>query len=182
MAIPIDKKDIAAAKQKLNQEIRKFMIETGKKFEVFFSDKLDTLCVGRKHHSPQGAYPYRETGSLQASVGYEVTSNNSINVGVVRDVRLDGKKRNPMIYGAELEYQMYRKMVQRAWEEFWPTIDHRILFKIGAKVTRELEFVQTKGKAFSTIPTVIELQDIGDFVATKPTMMGREIYQKTMFG
>lgn len=166
------------SKAELDRGIQRFLNLVGKQFQEFLRAKIN-----RKYPpaSRVGEYPAKRTGSLRASVHHRLRpSKNSLVIGILRDVMLGGKtagrtgKGAPTKYGAILEFGMARLLVSKAWEEFWPTIDHRMMVKVGANLSKELEFVLLTTDPKDERQT-IELRGLEDVFDSRPTIMGRQI-------
>lgn len=156
----------------LQREIKRFLKRVAVKFAEFLKHK-----IGIKYppSSRIGEYPRKRTGSLQASAGYKMgSSGSSILIGIIRDVRLNGKKAAPTRYGAILEYHMLRKLTMDAWEEFWPTIDHRLNVKLGAGLTRTL-IVNRLTKNHGDKEEFFEIEGLNEFLEERPSIYAREM-------
>jgi len=128
------------ADNKLQTAVERFMTKVAKGFEEYLKRKLS---INYPRASIPGEYPRKRTGSLQASVGFEPhRSKNgevSITIGIVNDIQLKGKKELPTLYGAELEWEMSRLLVEKAFDDYWKSIDHSFLIKLnGMKVAKKI--------------------------------------------
>jgi hypothetical protein len=169
------------ADNKLQTAVKRFMTKVAKGFEEYLKRKLSHDYVPPKGSSPGYIeYPHRRTGSLQASVGFEPhRSKNgevSITIGIVKDIQLGGKKERPTLYGAELEWEMGRLLVEQAFDEYWKSIDHYFLIKLdGMKVAKKITINRLTTGGRTELFDLVGLDDLFEEDSGQPTLTAMSV-------
>lgn len=160
--------------KKLQRAVKQFMLKVAKGFEAYLKRMLN---IKYPRASVAGEYPRKRTGSLQASVGFEQhrTKNGevSITIGIVRDVQLGGKKERPTLYGAQLEWEMSRLLVEQAFDDYWRSIDHSFLVRLdGSKISKKITVNRLTTGGRTELFDLVGLDDMFEGDVGQPTLTG----------